>query len=263
MLDVLLPRDTFRPRPAPTRRVVAVLAMSLIACACAGRQKEIDTQTIALQQAASGGVVQGLMPGDPMPGSQEARVMWVTRRALGSMRYLADSVGKQYGIDVNKPPAAVGTQEYYGNAARHPEVRRYFAQLSLYSADMRDHAFEWLRQGLRSDLHQTRLGGPFEAGMFRGFDARMPGFKHAMDTNAGAAAEMVRFHDYLVSIGGRVHYSPETQDVRFERLSDLTRAQEMEQHARAAFQEAAQYAARSEQDGRQQLQEATRLLGGS
>lgn len=263
MPDTLLPRDTFRPRPVPTRRVVAMLALPLLAAACADKQKEIDTQTIALQQVAGGGVVSGLMPGDPMPSAQEARVMWVTRRALGSMRYLADSVGKKYGIDVNKPPAAVGTQEYYGNAARHPEVRQYFAQLSLYSADMRDHAFEWLRQNLRTDLRQTRLGGPFEQGMFRGFDAKMPGFKHAMETNATAAAEMVRFHDYLVSLGDRVHYSPETQDVRFESQADLIRAQEMEQHARAAFQEAVQYAARSEQEGRQQLQEATRLLNGS
>jgi hypothetical protein len=250
----------------PTRRLGAagvMLALALAAAACTDGRAEIDAQTIALQQAASGGVVSGLRPGDPVPGAQEARVLWVTRRALGSMKHLADSVSRRYGIDVNQPPAAVGTREYYGNAARHPEVRHYFAQLALYSADMRDHAFEWVHQGIRQDLRQTRLGAAFEQGMFRGFDARMPGFKHAMDTNAGAADEMVRLHDYLVSLGDRVHYSPETQGVRFESQADLVRAQQMEQHARAAFQEAARYAARSERDARQQLQEATRLLGGS
>jgi hypothetical protein len=115
-----------------------------------------------------------------------------------------------------------------------------------------------VRAHLRDDLDETGLGGPFQQGMFRGFDAKIPPFKHAMQTAGNAASEMVAFHDFLVSIGGRVHYDGGT--VRFESMNDLSRAQEMEQHARAQFQEAAQYAARSEREGRDQLQQMNDLI---
>ena len=133
-------------RRAASRRIAAtgvMLAAALSTTACVDKKKEIGEQTILLQQAANGGgVVSQLQPGDPMPRSREARALWVTRRGLGSLKHLADSVSARYGIDVNKPPAAFGTQEYYGNASAHPEVRRYFAQYALYAADMREHAFE-------------------------------------------------------------------------------------------------------------------------
>jgi hypothetical protein len=80
-----------RPRRIATAAVMITIALS--ATACVDKKKEISEQTALLQQAASGGeVILGLAPGDPMPRSKEARALWVTRRGLGSLKHLADSV---------------------------------------------------------------------------------------------------------------------------------------------------------------------------
>jgi len=259
-----MPAIPHQRHPFRLIRAAALLtAVSLAAAACGDKQAEIDSQAQALRVAAAGGLVSGLRAGDPAPRAQEAQALWIARRGLARMKHLADSVSKQHGIDVNQPPVAYGTQEYYGNPSDHPEVREYFAQYAAYARDMREHAFVWLRRTLSEDMEQTRLGSDFQREMFRGLDSRLPPFRRAMDTAGNAADEMVQLHDFLVSIDDRVHYSPSRREVSFERQSDMARAQELEQHARAAFQEAAQYAARAEQEGRQQLQTVTTLLGGS
>jgi hypothetical protein len=244
-------------------RAAVLLALPFAAAACTDKKAEIDSQAQALRETAAGGVVSSLRAGDPAPRAQEAQALWITRRGLAAMKHLTDSVSKQYGIDINKPPAAYGTQEYYGNPADHPEVREYFEQYAAYARDMREHAFAWLRRSLSEDMAQTRLGSDFEREMLRGLDSKVPPFQRAMETAGNAATEMVQLHDFLVSIDDRVHYSPSRREVSFDRQSDMARAQEMEQHARAAFQETAQYAARAEQEGRQQLQAVTTQLGGS
>lgn len=245
-------------------RVAALLAsVSLAAAGCADRQAEIDAQAQALREITAGGVVSSLRPGDPAPRAKQAQALWVARRGLERMKQLTDSVTKHYGIDINNPPTAYGTQEYYGNPSDHPEVREYFEQYAAYSRDMREHAFVWLRRNLSEDVAKTRLGSEFEQGIFRGLNAKQPSFQRAMETAGNAATEMVTLHDFLVSIDDHVHYSPSRREVVFDRPSDMVRVQMMEQHARAAFQEASQYAARAEQEGREQLQSITTELGGS
>lgn len=245
------------------RAAALLAALSLAAAGCADRQAEIDLQAQALRETAAGGVVASLRPGDPAPKVAQAQALWVARRALERMKHLTDSVSTQYGIDINKPPAAYGTQEYYGNPSDHPEVREYFQQYAAYARDMREHAFPWMRRAVAEDLARTRLGAEFERGMFRGLDANRPAFQRAMETAGNASTEMVELHDFLVSIDDRVHYSPSRREVSFDRQGDMARAQMMEQHAQAAFQEAARYAARAEQEGREQLQTITTELGGS
>ena len=245
---------------AGLRRLCAaalVAALSLPVAACGGDgEVEVDLQARALRQLAENRSVSGLQAGDPAPRGRKAQALWVTRRGLARMKQLTDSVSGQYGIDVNQLPPAYGTQEYYVNAAGHPEVREYFAQYAAYARDMRENAFPWMQQSLSADLAQTRLGKDFAQGMLRGLESKHRTFRRAMGTAGNAASDMVELHDFLVAIGGRVSYSM-TGQLQFESVNDMARVQEMEQRVQAGFREAAEYSARAEQESREQLQAFT------
>jgi len=239
---------------ARARRWMPLVLLAVIAGGCDSRQ-QVDTRAQALREVVDGRGVGPAMGDDPVPSAREAQALWIARRAIARMKFLTDSVSAKYGIDINQPPAAFTQQEYYATAARHPEVRQYFAGYAQYAADVRVNAFPWLRQKMREDAARTRLGDDFERGLARGFDRKVPDFQRSMETAEASAKEIVALHDYLVSIGPRVHWR--NGSVVFDRNDELDRASEMDRHARAGFQEAAEFAQRSEQQGREDLQQLT------
>lgn len=231
-----------------------------------GARQEVDrevSQAHAQLDAladTTGGLVAPSATSRP-PASQNGKMMWALNRTLGEIPAHRAMIAAKHGVDPDSLPPAWGTARYQANAARHPEVGRYWTAYRGFLAEYRTVYPVWLRARLE---HHARAAGlradvlrGFKQGIAEGNTAQAEEVYSLGDATAAAALE---FHQFLVSVDARVQYDPESGRAMFTRETDLARANELEARVNTAVAALTRAQTESQRSGRAKFDSVATML---
>lgn len=212
---VLVWRPSTRSR-IPGAAFVVALLLALISLGEATREKE--EQFAALQRLADS-TVSPVHDSDPPPRDTDARILWVSRKAMEDLLVWSDTLARAHGVDADNPPSEWLSAAYLADARKHPEVGTYFTRYQAYVREADSAFVPALTERMRVRLAQSGLG-PGHAQAF------MLGVGDAIADNGerkrlAAALELTRhalaLHAYLVSVDSRAHLDDAEEAALFER----------------------------------------------
>ncbi|HEX6373904.1 MAG TPA: hypothetical protein VF006_33555 [Longimicrobium sp.] len=218
-------RRSTRPLIPGAALILAVIMVPLME---AGKEMEAKEQFAALQNFADS-LSNPVDTADAPPRSNDARMLWATRKAMEDLVAHNDALARSHDVDPDNAPDAWLSAAYLADARRHPEVGTYFTQYLAYVREADSTLVPVLTERMRARLVQSGLSRSYIDGFMRGFGRSVA--RNAERKRLTASLEFTHqalaLHAYLISVDSRVHLDDAEEVALFEREADRLHAGEL------------------------------------